>query len=733
MMFRNLCPGFSGSAKAACGVFTLSSALLGASLWTDNALSAVQEEPAQEAVAAPVDATTGLKVPSDINEESLEKIDEAFAAAASPLLRTLFNADETAAVRRQAAAELNAALGNLSTEKAGAAAMKNRLARRVSLVAASVEAGEVSNVTASPGGSLSAVNTAAAETSAWLNNVVNGDLWKAYLHLDELGGPAPTPQTLQQVARNLQINDAVNEQQKAFMERPQLQQLRTAVDSAIAAAAYEGDETSTRVEMKRQINHFVATLLAYENNRLSPDADSARHTYRTLRSQFPAAAEVLHPEVLYHYFNHNLHFTISEHLLSRLVADYRTDSGCIADCILGAWVTGSQVTGVNVSADIRPSANSAHFQIVASGNTQSNTTAQKDPATVYTRGNHFFHIGKPVYFDGRQVTSGPGNINVSINNTTVGVRTKYDGIPIVGGIIRNIARGEVAKSAPQSRAIAAQRLSSEALPKFEDEAQTQFAELNDTLSKTLQSLDNKGVGPESISARSSNTHIAVSSRTMGPARLGGSTQPEALLSPQGLIVQLHESAMNNTLDALELNGRAIHEDELINEIENSLSELLQRDIKFGKKSDAAGTPDAPAEPPAPEADPEPPTTFVFAQSDPIRVHFDDDKLIVVLRTGVRQEGKEEIPEQIISIPINLSVAEGKLIVDPGMAGVSSKEDTNRVRQVTRANQIRRILDRKIIRRELDATFDLQGAGDKLLPVTLTMIYVNDGWLTAEIQ
>lgn len=731
-MFRKRSPGFSRSARAACGAFSVSAAIFGASFWTNDALSAVQDEPAQDVVPAAA-ATVGLKVPTDISEESLEKIDMGVAAAATPLLTTLFNAEESADARRKAAVELTGVIDGLKSETNAAAGLKARLSRRVALVASSVDAGEVADTSAAPASSLAAVSQAAAQTGGWLNNVVNGDLWKGYLHLEELSSGAPSAAVLQQVAKNFQVNDSVSADQQAFMSRPQLQQLRTAVDGAIAAAAYEGDEAATRTEVKRQVNNVVIALLAYEASRTAADAATARDNYRSLRSRFPAAAAVLHNQVLNQYFNHNLHFTVSEHLLSRLISEYRTETGCIADCILGAWVTGSQVTNVNVTADIRPSANSAHFQLVASGNTQSNTTAQKDPATVYTRGNHFFHIGKPVYFDGRTVSSGAGGIHVDINNTTVGVRTKYDGIPIIGGIVRNIARGEVAKSAPKSKAIAAQKLSGEALPKFETEVSKQFAELNSTLSKTMNSLDSKGVGPESISTRSSNTHLAVSSRTMGAAFIGGTTPPPAALSLKGMTVQLHETTLNNTLDALELNGRAIHEDELITEIEKSLSALLQRDIKFGKNPGNPAVPETPADPAAPPAEPEPPTTFVFSKSDPIRVQFEDDRLVLVLRTGVRQEGKEEVPEQTITVPITLTVTGGKLVLEPGLMGVSSREETSRVKQVTRANQIRRILERKIVKRELDATFDLQAAGDKLLPVTLTYISVVDGWLTAEIQ
>ncbi len=727
---KTLLPKNSRRWSVVFATLAASSALLVAAIFSNGVLRAVQEqetEVAQEETP-PTDSRSGLRIPADISEEAIENFDMATAGTVSPLIATLFDTNEATDRRKQAATELKAAVNQMSAATDAGASLKSRLLRRVSLLDAGLSAASVQNISAAPESALSGVASAAAETASWLLNVRNGELWAEYLHLKDLTSPNPSSAILQQVLKNLTPAEGVTEEQKAFFNRPLLQALKAAIDAALAATAYEGDENAARSELNRQVDELVAALLNYESQRLTHDAESARNAYRTLKVRFPEAASLLRPEIMSYYFNHNLHFTVSEDLLSRMVSDYRSERGCIADCVMGAWVTGSQVTNVNVRADIRPSATTATFVISADGNTQSNTIARKDPATVRTLGNHFFNVTKPVQFDGRHVSGRRGSIWVDVNSQTVGVSTKYDRIPLFGGIIRNIARKEVAKSKGQSEAITAQKLTDEAFPKFEDEVTKQLAELDSSLQKTLSSLESKGVGPESISARSSNTHIAVSSRTMGVNRLGGSSQPPVVLSPRGMAVQLHETALNNTVDALGFNGRAIPEKEVMDELEKSLSDLLKREVKL-KKDDAAA---APAEP-ATEGEPEPPTTFVFSQSDPIRAHFDDNQIVLVLRTAVLQEGREEIPEQVITIPISLSIAGGKLVLDPGTIGVNSKEESNRVKQITRANQIRRILGREIIRRELDTTFDVQAAGDRTLMLTLTQISTADGWLTAEIQ
>ncbi|MEJ7592722.1 MAG: hypothetical protein WKF77_14325 [Planctomycetaceae bacterium] len=552
-----------------------------------------------------------------------------------------------------------------------------------------------------------------------------GATWIAYLHLEDLQKPDVSIDVLHQVSRNLTLSDAMDAGQKAFASRPQLQQLKLTVDKAIRRSAYANDAEAAQGELQYQVDLLIQSLLNYEHDQLGADADNARVAWRTLRSDFPHAASSLRSVVNDNYFNHNLHFVVSEDLLSRLISDYRTESGCIAECIMGAWVTGSQNTHVDLRADIKPSRDRAMFDLNVAGNVQSSTVAQKSPATVWSQGNNYFWMNKSVQFDGRHITSTAAGFNVNTSSRVTGLATKYDRIPIIRGIVRGIANQKIAESKPQSEVLTARKIREAALPKFESESNTQFSTGNDTLNDMYASLERKGVSPDSISARSSNTHMAVSSRTIGISRIGGSLQPPSALIATGAAVQLHESALNNSIDALGLQGRTIQEKDLVKELEVALTDLFQREIKLTKKDDP--------QPVTAEGEPEPPTSFVFSTTDPIRVHFNNNQITVVMRAGVLQEGKDPIPEQIITIPIAMSLQGGKVVLDPGTIGVASKEETDRLKQITRANQIRRILSRRVIRRELSPTIDLQAAGDKTLPLTVSMIELIDGWLSAEMM
>lgn len=695
-------------------MFIATSMLAGSAIFPTDLQATPQAAEAEE---------SKLKVPADITEESIEAIDSDLAKAAGPPLRILFDDQKPDDERLQAAADLSTLADNLSATTTETDSLRRRLKRRVALVSAAITASQAAPETAASAGSN--LSQTASATVTWLNAIPNGNSWVAYLHLDELQKADVTQEVLKQVSRNLTVSAAMDAGQKAFASQPQLQQLKIATDKAIRRAAYSSESEAVQGEKDYLIHQLVLSVLNYERDQLGSHAEDARVAWRILRKDYPTAAGLMRSVVNDNYFNHNLHFVVSEDLLSRLISDYRSESGCIAECIMGAWVTGSQNTNVNLRADIKPSTNRAMFDMNVVGDVHSSTVAQKSPATVWSQGNNTFWMNKSVFFDGRNLTSTAATFSVSTNSYVTGLRTKYDGIPIVRGIVRGIANQKIAESKPQSEALTAQKIREAALPKFENEANQQFSTANGTLSKMLASLERRGVAPDSTSARSSNTHMALSSRTIGLSRLGGSLQPPSALIATGAAVQLHESALNNSIDALGLQGRTILEKDLAKEIEVALSDLFQREIKL---TDGAKEP----APVADAGEPEPPTSFVFSKTDPIRVHFDKNQITLVMRAAVLQEGKEEIPEQIITIPIDMSLQGGKVILEPGKIGIASKEEADRLKQITRANQIRRILSKRLVRRELDATIDLQAAGDRTLPLTVSMIQLLDGWLSAEL-
>ena len=489
-------------------------------------------------------------------------------------------------------------------------------------------------------------------------------------------------------------------------------------------------DAASAADVRQLVNDLLLrACVDYENGNRDAHAEVVRVNYELLKQLHPAIFANIGPIVLEDYFNFNLHFILSEPLLSRIVSDCRSESGPVADCILGAWVTGSQVTDTMVRADVKPSLGTARFDLVVDGLTKTNTQGRKSPATIYSTGNHSFAIRKPMLFDGSGLSTEDANMNVDVDNRTVGVSTDYDRIPILGGIAKGIARKEVRRKQYQADGIAAGKLANRALPQFESEANEQVVKANDSIQNNiLQNLRDRGIAPGAYSARSSETHFAVSSRTMSPHNLAATKPPSNPAPPKGVAIQLHESTINAAIDGLGIAGEMTVA-EVLGKIETALNELLDREVSL-RDPDRAG---------------DDKTDFDFSESDPIRVRFDEGQVIFILRTGFYQKDmNRRVPRHIFEIPVGIEIRDGNLFLkapdtDPrGILALRPRaiEGKSSLKSVAQARGIAKELLDKAFKQpltELDSNIELELQNRENLTLQITKLEITDGWATVIME
>ena len=499
----------------------------------------------------------------------------------------------------------------------------------------------------------------------------------------------------------------------------------------LAEAAISGLQAATVTDETRALvnDMLIRTAVDFENGNRIAHMEIARRHYDEIRRSHPEVYARIRPVFLDEYFNFNLHFVLSEQLLSRMLSDSRSERGGIAECILGAWVTGTQDTDTTIRADVKPSQNRAMFNILVDGHTTSITQGTKSPAVIYTRGNHHFNIVKPTWFDGQRFSSAPADMDVHANNQTTGVSTKYDGIPIIRGIARNIARKEAAKKKTQSESIAAGKMARRALPRLESEVGNKFAEANaDFQNHLLANLRRRGIAPDQYSARSSETHMAVSSRTLSPVSLAAPKPPSTPAPRRGVAVQMHETAMNAAIESLGFSGR-MSTAEVLEKIEIALEELTKKKVSL-------------RDPAVPQDDN---TDFDFDEQDAIRVRFDENQVIFIMRTGFYQKDKDRrIPRHSFEIPIGIELRGGQLTLIPpktdnqGILSIKPRaiEERSSLRTVVQARAIaKELLDKTFKKPEIDVdpNVDVKLADGSVLKLRTTTFNMTDGWVTAVLQ
>lgn len=557
----------------------------------------------------------------------------------------------------------------------------------------------------------------------YLSSIKGGDGWMKYLGLGQVDGDASrSAVTLASVQTKLKGKaNLADAKVRDFMGRPEIVAYEQAVD-AYLAANNAAAPSSDSAELRNALGELLKSLDSYELLADSTSAGGVRKAFEAVRTSAPDGGERIAQALRTNYFNYNLRVVATEAFLNRLASERRTENGGVVDFILGANVSGNQTTNTQVTIDLVPSATVAQFDIVANGAISSSTVGSTDQANIYTQGNHYFTASKRVLFNGDQFWTQPARISVNANNTTVGADTKFSGLPLFGRFADGIAMSRAEEMRGESEAIAASRVQDNVLPKFNGAVDSEFGangKFNPDLGKRLATLHELQLFPDARAFSTTDSELKVSTRLMSAAELGGSDPNPALVLGRGATVLIHTSLMNNGADRLDIKGQTLTDDELAAKLEANLTKLLGREVKF--KDDK------------PKDSEEAAKTLVFDKTDPIRFRATDGALLVTLRAGLKQEGKDEIPTQIITIPLQFSVDQKNVVIEPGNVSVSPVEKPDSAAtQVARAGVIKKKIEVAFPRREIDRVKPVDHNGTKVL-VAVTRIKATDGWLSITFE
>jgi len=610
------------------------------------------------------------------------------------------------------------------------ASLHSRLARRVALATAMLETVSLKPAelrTAALKDSGKQLLSALTDLETDLNAIPNGRAWFGYVKLSTLKSIATDGKSddesqgvLTSVRKRLESTDSLNDEQKTFVSRATFQSLAASI-KAYQSVLSESYEEADPQALRAQLKALAAALETYEQSDGRQAAQQAHAALTALKTVAPDKGHRVAKVVDQMYTNYNLRLIASEGFLNRVVRTERQESGDVKDFILGANVSGTQKTTAYIGIDLKNSNDGALFDITLKGTVRSNTQGVTDKATIYTSGRHEFLAIKPVHFDGQTLSGKKSTITGDANNTTTGARTQASGIPLFGQIANGIARNVARQRRAESEAITESRVSAQVLPRFNTEVDRDLAKANQALKDdVIAKLTKAKMYPSRQQLLSTDTQFQLNSRIMDADELGGTGAQSAPVSKNNMALQLHESLVNNALNHLKLAGRTMSEEELKAEFERGLSSFTGRQVSLSDETSADAEPDTDSGP----------NTFVFDAHDPIRIQFADGEVVLILRAGFRQEGKDDIPPQQVSVPLKFAVDGNQIVATRGTVKVSPVVRPKNLQiQIARAGVIRKKLERALPERRFERKLTVERKNDPSLVIGLTRINSLDGWLT----
>jgi hypothetical protein len=560
----------------------------------------------------------------------------------------------------------------------------------------------------------------------YLASVGNGSLWLTYFHIPELKsaltadpeGPAGLAAAAKTQAHLMTRNTGLDASQKAFTNHWSFQSLSNTVDQYVAAARWTNPAEATG-QLRADLKSLSTALDIYASS--GEKAGELRDSFARARYNAPDNGDRLASTLQKHLFNYNLRVLVSEAFLNRLMSQNRVEQGPVNDFILGANVYGNQITNTAVDVDLRPSSNTVRFDLRLNGNINSNTQGVTPQATVYTVGNHTFNARKEINFDGQTFSTMPATIAVSPHNTTTGISTQMSGIPIIGRIAQRIATDQVEAKRGEAESIAAGRVQDNVLPRFNQDVDRSFAEQGDKLNREVFSgLRATKLFPDTYNYQSTDQLMTMNARVMSPHQIGGDLPDSRLMSVTGATALVHETALNNAIDQMDLAGQTVTEAELKAKLEAFLTKALNRPYKFQAEAPVEAT----------DEEEKALNGIIFAAVDPIRIRVTNDELTIVIRAGFKQEGKEDIPTREITVPISLEAAGNQILAKRGNVIVAAAEGQGAGVAINAV--VRKKIQSVLPDRAVDSKIELK-TPEKIVIAHVTKIKLVDGWLVINID
>ena len=371
--------------------------------------------------------------------------------------------------------------------------------------------------------------------------------WRKYLLLDEIsqysrgGDEALRRQTARRVLKRMESPKLTEKQAEVFRNPP-----FDAFHRELCQWAYEPIDYS----------RLLANIEAYESTRSTGDASLIAGSYDLLRWSNQPEVEKFTELLNVHYRNSNVRVALTSEFLNRMLPAPQQIQENIVDSISGADVYGTANTLNQLQVVLVPDGNNWRIGLEAHGEVASDTAASKGPATFYNQGLARYHARKLLLIDRRGIRVWRAEAVADSETELTGFETDFDGLPLIGWLARSMARQQHDEHYYDAKAEAEAKLEHRATTRFDEEVHARLAEAEKQVNqKLIQPFEKIDLKPTPLDLRTTEQRIIARYRLAGDLQLGAHSPRPQAPGDSLISVQVHESALNNTLTNLKLEGK----------------------------------------------------------------------------------------------------------------------------------------------------------------------------------
>jgi hypothetical protein len=365
---------------------------------------------------------------------------------------------------------------------------------------------------------------------------------------------------------------------------------------------------------------FSSSIELLSNAMLMPPGTPVEN-YRELSKAYEFLAKSglvndLLPPLQERFSNANQRLDFTQHLVDRLLDREIKRPIKMDKNQKGMKITGKGDLNAKPSARFVPDSNKASVNIHVDGLVNAKLVAKKSPITIYANTVIRLIGDIPVHLDGLGIDVAAPCIAATSHSTLTGLCLQLRS-RILSQLLNPLASKIVQKQLTKNDPKAAEDVRKQVITKVEEYRDELVVQVNTLIQGLLwQSFDARDIDAN-LRSHTTSSALTWTAEFVGPGQLGA-PQPSPTYTPETEIaIQFHESTFNNT--DVSVASRRINE--------AIFTEMIYDQLKFARSSEHDDPPSAKI-----------PSSFTFAELEPLNLHFDDGLIRGQLRIKAFSNG-----------------------------------------------------------------------------------------------
>lgn len=427
--------------------------------------------------------------------------------------------------------------------------------------------------------------------------------------------------------------------------------------------------------------------------------------YRELIASYKYLSETrlledLLPVIRTRFSHFNQRLVFSQRFLNRASEKEIKQSRDINENQDGMQINGSALIVARPMGQFTPNESRAQVSLHLDANIDSNVTGYKHPATVFAHTVINVTADVPLYLSELGIEA-PQPLICAVANAQLTGMCLHLRSRVLNRLLMPLAQKAAQKKLTESEPELAEKARTEFHKMVEDNREKMIIQINDLIQRLLwQSFEARDINAN-VRFKTTSNELLWTAEYVGPGDLGSPNLAPALPQQAEIGVQFHESTFNNT--DVSVAGNKINE--------AIYREVLYDTFKFAPE-------DQDEDPTAARI----PATLTFADTEPLRLTFDDGMLTAVLRLKAFEiDGKE----------FNGKIRSARVSYKPGMSAEGFALDRQGEVEILEDGGANREEFNGALQRFFKPQFKSSPAKEPAKKVTLKVggMTIEDGWIS----